>query len=217
MCVILVCPPDIRPDRRTLEACQKANPHGAGVGWRQDGKVHWMKNLGADAVGGLLPQIEGEIVIHFRWASVGGVNPRLCHPFPVDNGAETKLCGTAKSLLFHNGTWGGHKDALAYLERQRGRRVLGPVSDSRVIALLVAHTRNPDILGQIEGRFVHFGSKETRVYGNWQEWQGMRCSNLGFQYELERQERRIRWGLRRGLSLHDQVSEELDLWEGRKP
>ena len=176
-----------------------------------------MKNLGADEVCELLPQLDGEIVIHFRWASVGGVNPRLCHPFPVDRGAETKLSGTAKSLLFHNGTWKGHKDALTYLEREQDRRIHGPISDSRVIALLLAHTRNPDILGQIEGRFVLYGSKETRVYGNWQEWEGMRCSNLGFQYELERQERRIRWGIHRGLSLHDQVSEELDLWEGRKP
>jgi len=217
MCVILVCPPGIRPDTKTLKACQKANPHGAGVGWRQRGRVHWMKNLGAEEVGELLPQLDGELVIHFRWASVGGVNPRLCHPFPVDRGAETKLSGTAKTLLFHNGTWRSHKSALDYIEREQERQIKGPVSDSRVIALLVAHTRNPDILGQIEGRFVLFGSKETRVYGNWQDWAGMRCSNLAFRYEMERQDHRERWGIRRGVSLHDQVEEELELWGGGRP
>ena len=217
MCVILVCPRDIRPDRPTLEACQRANPHGAGVGWRQRGRVHWMKNLGADEVAELIPQLKGEIVIHFRWASVGGVNPRLCHPFPVDRGAETKLSGTAKSILFHNGTWKGHADGLAYLEREQKRKIAGPVSDSRVLALLVAHTRNPDILDQIEGRFVVFGHKQTRIYGNWQEWAGMRCSNLAFRYEMEREDRRIRWNTRRGQSIHDEVTEELSLWEGRKP
>ena len=214
MCVILVCPQDIRPSGQILNACQKANPHGAGVGWRQRGRVHWMKNLSADEVGELLPQLTGEIVIHFRWASVGGVNPRLCHPFPVDGGAETKLSGTTKTLLFHNGTWKSHASALEYLEREQERKIVGPISDSRVLALLVAHARNPDILDQIEGRFVVFGHKETRVYGSWQEWAGMRCSNLAFRYEMEREDHRVRWGIGRRKSLHDQVS--LDLWEGRQ-
>jgi hypothetical protein len=173
-----------------------------------------MKNLSADEVGELLPQLTGEVVIHFRWASVGGVNPRLCHPFPVDGGAETKLSGTTKTLLFHNGTWKSHASALEYLEREQKRKIVGPMSDSRVLALLVAHARNPDILDQIEGRFVVFGHKETCVYGSWQEWEGMRCSNLAFRYEMEREDHRVRWGIGRRKSLHDQVS--LDLWEGRQ-
>ena len=39
MCVILVCPGNVRPDRATLDACHEANPHGAGVAWRDDGAV----------------------------------------------------------------------------------------------------------------------------------------------------------------------------------
>jgi len=118
MCVILVCPPAVRPGAEILEACHRGNPHGAGVGWRQRGKVHWMKNLDPDEVEQLIDQLEGEIVIHFRWASVGGVDPRLCHPFPVDAMAGTKLSGTANRLLFHNGTWSGWKAALDYVLRQ---------------------------------------------------------------------------------------------------
>ena len=119
-----------------------------------------MKNLSADEVGELLPQLAGEIVIHFRWASVGGVNPRLCHPFPVDRGAETKLSGTTKTLLFHNGTWRSHASALEYLEREQERKIAGPISDSRVLALLLAHTAR-DSLALPRETMTHARSAST--------------------------------------------------------
>ena len=191
MCVILICPPKKRPDLETLRACHRANPHGAGVAWRRGGKVHWMKNLDPEDVAELLDQVAGEVVIHFRWASVGGVNPRLCHPFPVDRMASTKLDGSARRLLFHNGTWGGYRDALTYLEREQEREIPGPISDSRVMAILIDHLSNPAVLRDVEGRFVLFTPKETRLYGDWQKWGGMSCSNLGFTYELERAQRPV--------------------------
>ena len=64
MCVILVCPADVRPDRATLDACHDANPHGAGVGWREDGVVRWFKGLEPDELEPLIAQLTGEIVIH---------------------------------------------------------------------------------------------------------------------------------------------------------
>ena len=71
MCVILVCPGNVRPDRATLDACHEANPHGAGVAWREDGEVRWMKGLDPGELEALIARLPGEIVIHFRWASVG--------------------------------------------------------------------------------------------------------------------------------------------------
>ena len=193
MCVILVCPPKVRPAIDVLRACHAANPHGAGVGWRQSGKVHWQKNLGPEEVGQLIGKLDGELVIHFRWASVGGVQPQLCHPFPVDRGASTKLEGKAARLLFHNGTWPGHKSALEFVEAKQKRKVGGPLSDSRVIALLVDHLRDNSVLQHIDGRFVLYSAKTTKLYGDWRTWGGMRVSNLGFVYEMERAERRARW------------------------
>src|SRR5947209_8400141 len=103
MCVILVCPPNVRPTREVLRACEESNPHGAGVAWREeDGRIHWRKNLSAVQVECLLRELSGGVVIHFRWASVGGVNERLCHPFPINQTASLKLAGRAKSVLFHN-------------------------------------------------------------------------------------------------------------------
>jgi len=186
MCVILVCPPDVRPGLSALLACDAANPHGAGVAWRSKGEVRWTKNLGAVEVHQLVRKLKGEVVIHFRWASVGGVNPQLCHPFPVNRLAETSLAGSAPRVLFHNGTWGGFKDALDYIERAEKRRIAAPISDSRVMALLVHHLNDPDLLKSVEGRFVLMGATKTRLFGDWREWNGMRVSNLGFLYELER-------------------------------
>ena len=193
MCVILVCPPKVRPDIDVLRACHAANPHGAGVGWRRSDKVHWQKNLGPEEVGQLIGKLDGELVIHFRWASVGGVQPQLCHPFPVDRVSSTKLEGKAARLLFHNGTWSGHKSALEFVEAKQKRKVGGPMSDSRVIALLVDHLRDNSVLEHIEGRFVLYSAKSTKLYGDWRTWGGMRVSNLGFVYEMERAERRVRW------------------------
>ena len=207
MCVILVCPPQVRPGSDVLKACHAANPHGAGVGWRQDGAVRWKKNLGPEEVAEVIAPLEGEIVIHFRFASVGGVDPHLCHPFPVDRGASTKLEGRAGRVLFHNGTWGGHKSALDYIEKKQRRTVARPISDTRVIALLVDHLRDNSVLGQIDGRFVLYSAKTTKLYGAWREWRGMRVSNTGFAYEMERAERRARWACA-------DDDEQLALWAG---
>ena len=191
MCVILVCPPKVRPSADVLRACHAANPHGAGVAWRENDEVNWIKNLEPDEIEDLLPQLTGEVVIHFRYASVGGVNPRLCHPFPVDNVASTKLKGTARRVLFHNGTWRGFKDTLSFIEKKHEKKVIGPISDTRVMALLVNHLNNFNVLKDVDGRFVVFTAKETRLFGSWREFGGMRCSNLGFQYEIERLHRPV--------------------------
>ena len=193
MCVILVCPDEtVRPERDVLDACHAANPHGAGVAWREGGRVRWMKNLEPDDLEALLPELPDEIVIHFRWASIGGVDADLCHPFPVTKSAQTALVGKASRVLFHNGTWGGFRDALAYIEKAEKRKVGGPISDSRVMALLVNHLHDPDLLQSVDGRFVLMGATKTSLFGDWREWQGMRFSNLGFLYELERSGN-VRW------------------------
>ena len=45
MCVVLICPPKQRPDLTILRACHAANPHGAGVAWRDKRRIHWKKAL----------------------------------------------------------------------------------------------------------------------------------------------------------------------------
>ena len=186
MCVILVCPENVRPKPEVLYACHEANPHGAGVAWREGGRVRWEKNLGPGQLLKLLRELNGEIVIHFRWASVGGVDPRLCHPFPITPKASISLTGVAEALLFHNGTWSGYVDALERLEQHRKEPLpTRPMSDSRAAALVV-HTTGPDSLQRLPGRWVWMHRDETRLYGDWESFEGMRVSNTYFLHRLKR-------------------------------
>ncbi|RYD61715.1 MAG: hypothetical protein EOP83_16370 [Verrucomicrobiaceae bacterium] len=171
----------MRPDREILAACHEANPHGAGVAWREDGEVRWSKGLDVDELENLIADLSGEIVIHFRWASVGGVTPKLCHPFPITACATTRLSGHARAVLFHNGTWGRWRETLRRMPRHR--TPAGLLSDSRVAASVV-DLCGMDVLDRLPGRWVIFDRDFTEIYGYWREWRGMKVSNLGFTYGL---------------------------------
>ena len=149
--------------------------------------VRWEKNLGPGKLSVLLPKLEGEVVIHFRWASVGGVDGRLCHPFPVTPKANVSLSGTAESVLFHNGTWGGYADALVRLEQVRDEPLpTRPMSDTRAAALIV-HTTGPDVLQTPAGPVgVDERASDTQLYGQWEQWGGMLVSNSYFIHHIKR-------------------------------
>ena len=183
MCVILVCPKKVRPDRATLDACHQANPHGAGVAWREDGVVRWFKGLEPDELEPLIAKLPGEIVIHFRWASVGEVTPKLCHPFPVTACATTRLSGHARAVLFHNGTWCQWRETLKRMPKHRLPD--GLLSDSRVAASLV-DLCGIEALERLPGRYVVFERDFTELFGDWQRWRGMQVSNLGFTHHLSK-------------------------------
>ena len=181
MCVILVCPPDVRPDRATLDACHQANPHGAGVAWREAGAVRWFKGLEPGDLEPLIARLPGEIVIHFRWASVGAVTPNLCHPFPVTRAATTRLSGHARAVLFHNGTWSQWRATLSRLPKHGTPE--GLLSDSRVAASLV-DLCGIEVLERLPGRYVFFDRDFTDLFGDWQRWGRMKVSNRGFTHYL---------------------------------
>ena len=183
MCVILVCPENVRPDRATLDACHEANPHGAGVAWREDGVVRWNKGLDPDELERLIAELPGEIVIHFRWASVGEVTPKLCHPFPVSAKANTRLSGQARAVLFHNGTWSHWRETMHRMPRHRIPD--GLLSDTRVAASLV-DLSGMDTLDQLPGRWVFFERDFTELFGDWRKWRGMKVSNLVFTYGMSK-------------------------------
>ncbi len=114
MCVILVCATNVRPSLETLRQCWDANPHGAGIAWREGGEVRWVKTNDVAEIHRLAEAKRGEIVIHFRISSVGGVCDELRHPFPVSKRAGLAAKGTAKAVLFQNGTWGAYDRALEF-------------------------------------------------------------------------------------------------------
>ncbi len=186
MCVILVCPADVRPDHHTLAACHETNPHGAGVAWRDGDGVRWMKGLALAEVEALVPTLPGEIIVHFRIASVGEVVPALCHPFPVTRLSTTRLTGHARAVLFHNGTWLDWRHALRWVPVNQ---LTGPLSDTRAAAMLVDRF-GPDVLERLPGRWVMFERGFTALYGDWHPWGGMQASNLMFESALPKPSRR---------------------------
>ncbi|MCZ7635723.1 MAG: hypothetical protein M5U12_06575 [Verrucomicrobia bacterium] len=167
MCVILICPPKVRPSRRLLELCELGNPHGAGIAWREAGMVHWFKTEELDQIELLARRKAGEIVIHFRIASVGGVAPALRHPFPVSPRAGLATAGSARTVLFQNGTWLGWQEAL---ERARKAGLAipgGEWSDTRAAALLAHGTtaaERVEFFGQVASpsRWVWFAARGPR-------------------------------------------------------
>jgi hypothetical protein len=174
MCVVLICPPKQRPDLTILRACHAANPHGAGVAWRDKRRIHWRKALTPGEVNHLIQQVHGEVIIHFRWASVGGVEPLLCHPFPVTAEAALGYEGLCKSVLFHNGTWGNWESAQEIIGD-----LDGPMSDSRAVAALVHH-KGSKPLKKLPGRWAIMHAKEIELFGDWQPWRGFLVSNTSF-------------------------------------
>ena len=174
MCVVLICPPKQRPDLTILRACHAANPHGAGVAWREKRQIHWKKALTPGELNHLITQVTGEVIIHFRWASVGGVEPLLCHPFPVTAAAELGYEGLCKSVLFHNGTWSNWEETQEVIGE-----LDGPMSDSRAVAALVHH-KGSKLLKKLPGRWAVMTAKEIELFGDWQPWRGFLVSNTSF-------------------------------------
>jgi hypothetical protein len=59
----------------------------------------------------------------------------------------------------------------------------GLLSDTCVAASLV-DLCGMDVLERLPGRWVFFDRNFTELYGDWQLWDGMRVSNLGFTHHL---------------------------------
>ena len=182
MCVILVCPEGVRPSIETLMRCEEANPHGSGVAFRRNGAVEWVKTNDLDEIHGLCHKLKGEIVIHFRVASVGAVCDELRHPFPITPRAQVDARGRCNAVLFQNGTWHGWREELASAKVMDGKTAPeGPMSDARAAAFLTA-LRGPAFLSKLSpSRWVYFSARETARFGQWFKRGGILFSNLHWQ------------------------------------
>src|SRR5262245_7624747 len=140
MCCIIVCPPKLRPTYQTLYAVAQANPHGGGIAWREAEAVQYLKTDDVAEIYRIAHRAKGEVVIHFRIASVGGVCPELRHPFPVTRRVSLRDRGSAPAVLFQNGTWGGWERAIAEAGVDGQAPPTGKMSDARAAAWL-CHVR----------------------------------------------------------------------------
>ena len=183
MCVILV-PTKRHPTPDELNDAQEANPHGAGMAWKnQDGKLSYEKAIDAKRVWEIIQTEKPKIpyIIHFRIASVGGVCDKLTHPFPVNQSVSLKKQWQGKSpLLFHNGTWSDWKEAVMPFSGHKDfpRGSLDDWSDSRALAYLAYKTKRGFFNFIDEKVAIMEKNGEVNLYGSWQRNDTLWCSNL---------------------------------------
>ena len=173
------------PSKETIEAMWKRNPDGAGIMWRTDKGVSYMKGFMqleeflhfVDVNRKMLS--ETEVAMHFRIGTHGGNTPGNTHPFVVDDTADPhKLTGGGeKIVLMHNG--------ILPLNPRRAT-----ISDTAELALRAGRYENPlDFLCDANELFkgnkvLVFGPEKTYFLGD--EFKrgkdGLLYSNLYHEY-----------------------------------
>lgn len=180
MCIAIVITGSHRPTRSELERMHRHNSDGAGVGWADGGKTHWLKGLTAKDVDEWLDQLPRPVLVHFRYATVGGAIPELTHPFPVSRLMPSAVSGSLKApIMIHNGHWGGWE---RYRDKLSTRRKLPPGawSDTRMAAYLMAFY--PEEVGRVANTMggkvaVLRPDGSWEAYGGWTEDKGVHYSN----------------------------------------
>lgn len=135
MCIIVAKETGIEmPSMETLRRCFNSNPDGAGFMWADGKMVHIRKGFMkfddfVDALDAEIPEeerTETAIVMHFRIATHGKVQPGCCHPFPLTDDRKQMAATSTKSRFgaAHNGViqgrttndnWSDSMDFIAYV------------------------------------------------------------------------------------------------------
>ena len=173
-----------KPTAKELENCAAHNADGAGLAWIDGGVVQYRRGLTLDGVKGLLPDIPLPYLLHFRFASIGGKDASLTHPFPVTADPDpdpSPMEGTAPAVLMHNGTWNGYRGMLAYavVDGHGDKAPRGPLSDTRAMAYLAGLYGYAYLAGIDEKVAVLDALRGPLYFGKgWIEYKGMVVSNM---------------------------------------
>lgn len=182
MCVIVVCE-SRKMTRDEVRRAFYANPHGVGMAWAIGGTNRMVKGFETRKAFEKFyrkHKFPFPHILHFRWASAGEIRPELTHPFICSADSPTVLRYKGQAdLLFHNGTWMGYRDVLASLKKT-GWEFNGPVSDSRVIAIMRHYKEEAAaVVSKLSNRFAILKPNgEVELHGPFYEKDGLRCSNL---------------------------------------
>ena len=184
MCVICHKAKGVRlPDAKTIRSMWDENPDGAGVMWREGGKVRYVKGFMDEDE--FMKWIEAsrealddtECAIHFRITTHGGTNRENCHPFPLDKRTDPhSLSGRCRAVLMHNGIMPltprdkKYSDTAEY--SMRAKESGDPAKYIKSTAEWVAQSN----------RLCVFLPRETLLVGDWKKRKGDECdySNLHF-------------------------------------
>lgn len=199
---------------RVLCACEEANPHGGGIAWRRNGAVEWMKTNSLDEIYQTALKVKGELVIHFRIASVGGVCNELRHPFPITSKANLDPHGRGNAVLFQNGTWSDWQRAIEHAIEEGHKPPTGPMSDTRAAAWLCSIYGHKFLKKLQPSRWVYFSANETATFGQWFKRDGLYFSNLYWQSRPAFRESQATTRATAEPEQHQtKLDRELELWD----
>jgi hypothetical protein len=123
--------------------------------------------------------IPGTVVMHARWASVGGIRAELRHPFPVTAECSLAATGSAPAVLFQNGTWFEWRDQLDAAVAEGLEVPDGAMSDARAAAWLIYVRQSRRWLHRNSSRWVYLeAGAEPEMVGQFLEFRGCLFSNM---------------------------------------
>lgn len=180
MCVIAVCEAGLRLDKEQFRQCFDSNSHGAGFAWMEDGQLAWRKGFMDSKQAWKFYKTINHLphVAHFRLTSAGGTIKELTHPFLITPESPITMAGKGMDrLLFHNGTITNWQEMVMMVAFSNKSYPVGEMSDTRVMAMSVA------IVGEgilDSSKFVIASPTEFKIYGTWEEKEGIHFSNTWF-------------------------------------
>lgn len=182
MCVAIYKPAGVEtPSLDTLKQCWDANPDGAGFAMRTDGEysieIHkgymtW-KSFVTAYEKYHLADFTGDLLLHFRIATHGGISPGLTHPFSLTKDVKLLKHTNVKTnyALIHNG--------MLPIEPE------GNISDTMEFCRRLAplYQNIPAALNLIEGmagnnKIAVMTRDNVHLFGEWENINGVYFSNL---------------------------------------
>ncbi|MEM2941615.1 MAG: hypothetical protein QW304_08735 [Thermoproteota archaeon] len=170
MCVIIYGPLKNLPEE-VFKKCFQANPHGAGLAWRENKKIKFEK--GFMKLEPLLEKIHRlpntEMVVHFRLRSSGPAGPEMTHPFIIGKNPTPLKGVTELSVLFHNGTLSGFGSTT--------------ISDTAEFAQWLSEIPERHwvkILELTQDKFVLLSKSKTVLVGNFTTYKDCEFSNMAW-------------------------------------
>lgn len=172
--------------KKEFDECWKSNPDGFGMAYSKNGKLYVHKGIMKldEAWSKYIEVKKHRVVMHFRIKTAGAICPELTHPFIISDTSPTLTSFTTDSnqIVFHNGCiWGWEKDCLEFLlAKEKGGKVTGHMSDSRLVALQMNNVKRKDrfdFLNKLSGKFVLMDHKTITLVGDFEENDGVFYSN----------------------------------------
>lgn len=179
MCVIAIKPNNVRISRNTVELMYTANPHGAGLSIV--GESNTIVSKGYFDIESLWRDVNSlqncELVLHFRWATHGGISAEMTHPFLVseeEKEATSVYSETSLPVFFHNGVIHGY-----------GTEHVSDTCDFavNVLAKLGSVSAMTRLLTHISSSFVLIHNKEVLPVGHFEDYKGLLVSNTHFDWD----------------------------------